>query len=115
MDGEKQNVCSEIENVSRETFSRRRAMFHVKQCAKGGSGVAAAKKKKTNSLMTALITATALVIFLLTVGFLIKGEEMAASSVLSLVSFGYAGVLFGAMVLHNPDRSKVRRTVFPRA
>ena len=60
-------------------------------CA-AAAGKAAAESKKSNSLAIAVITATALVIFLLTAGFLIRGEDMAPSSVLSLVSFGYAGV-----------------------
>ena len=78
------------------------------------AGRAAAESKKSNSLGIALITATALVIFLLTIGFLIRGEEMAPSSVLSLVSFGYAGVLFGCLILYSPGRARNKRTVNPR-
>ena len=82
-------------------------------CA-AAAGKAAAESKKSNSLAIAVITATALVIFLLTAGFLIRGEDMAPSSVLSLVSFGYAGVLFGSLILYKPDRPRSKRTVNPR-
>lgn len=82
-------------------------------CA-AAAGKAAAESKKSNSLAIAVITATALVIFLLTAGFLIRGEDMAPSSVLSLVSFGYVGVLFGSLILYKPDRPRSKRTVNPR-
>ena len=82
-------------------------------CA-AAAGKAAAERKKSNSLAIAVITATALVIFLLTAGFLIRGEDMAPSSVLSLVSLGYAGVLFGSLILYKPDRPRSKRTVNPR-
>jgi hypothetical protein len=82
-------------------------------CA-AAAGKAAAESKKSNSLGIAAITATALVIFLLTAGFLIRGEDMAPSSVLSLVSFGYAGVLFGSLILYKPDRPRSKKTVKPR-
>ena len=82
-------------------------------CA-AAAGKAAVESKKSNSLAIAVITATALVIFLLTAGFLIRGEDMAPSSVLSLVSFGYAGVLFGSLILYKPDRPRSKRTVNPR-
>ena len=78
------------------------------------AGRAAAESKKSNSLGIALITATALVIFLLTAGFLIRGEDMAPSSVLSLVSFGFAGVLFGSLILYSPGRPRSKRAVNPR-
>ena len=54
-------------------------------------------------LIVSLTTATALVIFLLTVGFLIKGEEMNSSAILSIVSFTYAGVFSGTIL---PPRKK---------
>ena len=66
------------------------------------SGWAAAKKQRANRLLTALITAAMLVVLLLTVGFLIRGTELNPSSILSLVSFTYAGVLFGALILYRP-------------
>lgn len=82
-------------------------------CA-AAAGKAAAESKKTNNPGIALITATALVIILLTAGFLIRGEDMAPSSVLSLVSFGYAGVLFGSLILYSPGRPRSKRAVNPR-
>lgn len=62
------------------------------------SGIAATRCCPVSKLFVSLTTATALVIFLLTVGFLIKGEGMNASAILSIVSFTYAGVLTGSIL-----------------
>lgn len=75
------------------------------------AGAAAARKKRSKNLATALLTSTALVILLLTVGFLIKGQEMSPSSILSLVSFTYAGVLFGLYILWHPGRENRKRRI----
>ena len=80
-------------------------------CA-AAAGSAAAKKSRTKSLLTALLTSTALVISLLTVGFLIKGREMDPSSILSVVSFTYAGVIFGMLVLYRPSRNTKKKASF---
>ena len=62
------------------------------------AGFCSTRRCPAPRLVVSLFTATALVIVLLTVGFLIKGEEMNASAVLSIVSFTYAGVLSGALL-----------------
>ena len=62
------------------------------------AGMSAAHRGLSKSLPTALLTATTLVIALLTVGFLIEGESINPSAVLSIVSFTYAGVLFGVFM-----------------
>ena len=62
------------------------------------AGIAATRGCPASKLFVSLTTATALVIFLLTVGFLIKGEEMNTSAILSIVSFTYAGVLLGSIL-----------------
>ena len=67
------------------------------------AGIAATRGCSASKLLVSLTTATVLVIFLLTVGFLIKGEEMNASAVLSIVSFTYAGVLSGSIL---PQRKR---------
>lgn len=67
------------------------------------AGIAAARGYTGQRLIVSLTTATALVIFLLTVGFLIKGEEMNSSAILSIVSFTYAGVFSGTIL---PPRKK---------
>ena len=77
-------------------------------CA-AASGWAAAKKQRTNRLLTALITSTMLVVLLLTVGFMIQETELNPSSILSLVSFTYAGVLFGALIMYWP-KTAVRKS-----
>lgn len=63
------------------------------------SGIAATRSCTASWLFVSLTTSTTLVIFLLTVGFLIKGEEMNASAILSIVSFTYVGVLTGSILL----------------
>lgn len=65
-------------------------------CA-SAAGAAAVNRSRMSRLFTALVTGTALVILLLTVGFVIRGEEMDPSSILSVVSFTYAGVLTGTV------------------
>lgn len=62
------------------------------------AGYFAAHRHGSAGFVTALTTATALVISLLTVGFLVKGEEMSPSAILSIVSFTYAGVLLGVFI-----------------
>ena len=74
-------------------------------CA-AAAGRSAARRRKSSALSTALLSATALVILLLTVGFLIKGESMDPSSILSLVSFTYAGVLLGTTLLYHPGNRR---------
>lgn len=66
------------------------------------AGLAAARQRKAGGLVTALIAATAIVILLLTLGFLIKGGQLDPSAVLSVVSFTYAGCLVGACLLYKP-------------
>lgn len=78
------------------------------------SGWAAAKKQRTNRLLTALITAATLVVLLLTIGFLIRGTELNPSSILSLVSFTFTGVLFGALILYGPRASAKKSPRFVR-
>ena len=73
-------------------------------CA-AAAGWTAAKKQRKNRLLTALITAVMLIVLLLTVGFLIRGTELNSSSILSLVSFTFAGVLFGAMIPTSPGKN----------
>ena len=71
------------------------------------AGVSAIRRHPAAKLPISLLTATVLVIALLTVGFLIKGEEMNSSAILSIVSFTYAGVIFGAFI--QPGRKRTRR------
>lgn len=66
------------------------------------AGLAAARHRKAGGLVTALASSTTIVILLLTLGFLIRGEKLDPSAVLSVVSFTYAGCLFGACLLYKP-------------
>lgn len=86
-------------------------------CA-AAAGVAAAGKTRDRSLFISLIVSTALVIPLLTIGFLIGGGRVDPSPLLSLVSFTYTGVLFGMMILYRPKKAggtTVRRAARNRA
>ena len=69
------------------------------------AGFAAASKRRTGRFGAALLAAAVLVILLLTVGFLIRGEAMNSSAILSLVSFTFAGCLLGGCILSQPARS----------
>ena len=59
------------------------------------AGILGERKQSAVRLPAALITATTLVVALLTVGFLIRGEGMDSSAILSIVSFTYVGVIAG--------------------
>ena len=78
-------------------------------CA-SAAGAAAINRSRMSRMLTALVTGTALVILLLTVGFLIRGKEMDPSSILSVVSFTYAGVLTGTVFRLKSAR---RRSQYP--
>ncbi len=77
------------------------------------AGAAAARKRRSGSVYTALLSAAVLVTALLTVGFLIAGESIDPSAVLSLVSFSFAGCLVGAVLCYRPVNK--RRKPGPRA
>lgn len=62
------------------------------------AGMFASRKMRMSGLFASLLTATVLVIALLTAGFLAEGEKMDPSAVLSIVSFTYAGVIFGVLL-----------------
>ena len=66
------------------------------------AGAAAAGQRRKGRFGAALFAATALVILLLSIGFVIRGEELDPSAVLSLASFSYAGCLFGSFVFGKP-------------
>ena len=78
-------------------------------CA-AAAGAAAINRSRMPRFFTALLTGTALVILLLTAGFLIRGEEMDPSSILSVVSFSYAGVLTGSVFRLKPGKQRGRRS-----
>ena len=72
------------------------------------AGISAARKQSASRLPAALIAATALVIVLLTIGFLIRGEGMNASAILSIVSFTYAGVITGMFIHPKKKRHGIK-------
>lgn len=82
-------------------------------CA-AAAGWAAAKRQRKSGLLTVLFISAALIVLLLTVGFLTGGKELNPSPILSLVSFTFSGVLFGAMVLYRPQTVSKKSTRFVR-
>ena len=78
------------------------------------AGFYAARRKRKGVFAAAVLTATALVILLLTVGFLIRGEQLSPASILSLVSFTYAGCIFGSCVLFHPGTGRRAGPAFRR-
>ena len=69
------------------------------------AGVAAARKRKSGLLYTALITASVIVTALLTLGFLINGPDIEPSAIMSIISFSYSGCLVG-MFFYTPGRKR---------
>lgn len=61
------------------------------------AGIIAGQTRQGGALYAGGVTATALVICLLTAGFLMKGQDMEPSGILSVVSFSFAGCLFGSV------------------
>ncbi|MBQ7693165.1 MAG: TIGR04086 family membrane protein [Oscillospiraceae bacterium] len=82
-------------------------------CA-AAAGAAASRKAGTAGLWTALMTGTFLVILLLTLGFLIQGRDMDPSSILSLVSFTYAGTLVGVLLMPKKAKKAGKRRAYKR-
>ena len=72
------------------------------------AGAAAVRRSGAPRFLTAILTGTGLVILLLTAGFLTKGGELDPSSVLSVVSFSYAGALLGAALRPKTGRTSSR-------
>lgn len=63
------------------------------------AGFAAARSRMGSGLSTAGFCSVALIIVLLTTGFLIEGESMTSSSMISVCSMSAAGVMLGCCVL----------------
>ena len=72
------------------------------------AGLFAVQRRSCARMPILLITASSLVIALLTVGFIIRGEEMDASAILSVVSFTCAGVAAGIFIRPGRNRKKHR-------
>lgn len=75
------------------------------------AGSAAARRGSRGGLYVGLVSAAALTVALLTVGFIIEGTGIQASAVLSVVSFTFSGCLVGSVFLRG-RRTKSRKTGF---
>lgn len=82
-------------------------------CA-AAAGAAAAKKSPSNGFVTALMTGSFLVILLLTAGFLTAGRNLDPSSILSLVSFSYAGALVGTLLMPKTVKKSSKKRNYRR-
>ena len=72
------------------------------------AGISAGRKRKAGSVYTALLTATALVTTLLTIGFLVEGSAIEPSAVMSVISFSFTGCMLGAVFFAVPTQKKKR-------
>ncbi len=70
------------------------------------AGTAAGRKRNAGAFYTAILTAVALIIALLTLGFVINGSLIEPSSVMSVVSFTFSGCLVGVFFLSEIGRKK---------
>ena len=77
------------------------------------AGIVAGRKRKAPALYTALLTASVLVIILLTIGFLISSTMIEPSAVMSLVSFSFSGCLVGVILFPADSRRKKRHKPQP--
>lgn len=71
-------------------------------------GASAGRKRRNGALFTALLTATVLVVALLTVGFLVNGAAISPSAVMSVISFSFTGCMLGAVFFSVPLHRKKR-------
>lgn len=62
------------------------------------AGILSSKGSKSGLIVKGLILSTALTIVLLTLGYLIGGDGMKSSGILSVVSFTFSGCLLGSVM-----------------
>ena len=79
------------------------------------AGVAAARKNGGKRLAAGLISGFALCILLLTVGFLIKADNLDPSAVLSVASFTITGALSGALLFGMGKKTRRKASPLHRA
>ena len=70
------------------------------------AGAYCKEQQGKNGLVQSLILAGVLILLLLTLGFLIRGKDMDASGILSVVSFTAAGCLLGGLFFGKGTRKK---------
>ena len=73
------------------------------------AGAFAAKARGRGGLYAGALTAAVLCVLLLTVGFLIEGQAMEASGILSVATFSFSGSLAGSVFLGGSKRTKKTR------
>lgn len=73
------------------------------------AGIFAARSRRTPLLYSQSVCSGGLIIFLLTLGFIIDGENISPDKVLSLVSFTIAGVFSGGLLLGSGTGKKKKR------
>lgn len=72
------------------------------------AGLSVGRRRSGGVVYPALITGAVLVTALLTIGFIVEGADIEASGVLSVVSFSFAGCLFGAVLFGGKKQKNYR-------
>lgn len=68
------------------------------------AGIHAISRRGTGALLTGIITGVAIVVFLLTVGFVAEGSELSPDGVLSVVTFSLSGCVTGAILFSGKSK-----------
>ena len=77
------------------------------------AGAKAIRTRKKGAVVTAIISALAIIILALTLGFVIAGDKLQADGILSLVTFTFSGALVGSVFFSGSSR-KPRRNIGPK-
>ena len=96
--------------ILKESYANERVMAYVSSSISFLSamtaGSVAKQKGRAGGFYIAMLTATFLVVALLTIGFLIDGSRIEPSSVMSVISFTFSGCLVGTIFNHKSENKK---------
>lgn len=79
-------------------------------CASVSAGFVAAKNNPLSALKLSLLTAGALIILLLTLGFVISGESMSVAGILSVAAVSLVGCVFGVSLRVKTSKNYKKKT-----
>lgn len=74
------------------------------------AGMTAIKKRKKGALACGLVSGVAIIIFAISLGFIISGQQFDLSGILSLITFTLAGSLVGSVFFRDTGKKKVKRS-----
>lgn len=72
------------------------------------AGAKAIRTRKKSAVITAIISALAIIIIALTLGFVIAGDKLQADGILSLVTFTFSGALVGSVFFSGNNKRNKR-------